>query len=538
MSSAQLLPNVLQTWFNANGLPLAGGQIFSYIAGTSTPQATYTDETAGTPNTNPVVLNSAGQASIWLRTDLSYKIVVEDSLNNVLATIDNINIVNPGTIDKIKIAANVANVALAQNGSGSLDVQVDNVYIQVNGNNQLTLKAGAITADFLPSTSKLEVIFKNTRDLSDPGSIKTIPQYEWSSPTPVAGPTLAGVSNCSKWSPSGEFLASGCASSPYIYFFQKSSLGLTKLADPATIPGGATQDIAWSPCGDFCAVLTSVTPYIYIYQRTGNLFTKLADPASVPGVIGGGFFGRAHLAWSPNSDFLALSYSTLGGTHAGAAFILYERDEITFNDITSTTGDLNTLASANGGGYMAWSADSSLFAILDNSSGPGLGVAVFERQDFTFTAITEPVVTSLTGGVQAFEFSPDGNFLAVISTTAPYLLLFAISNNAFSIIANPALPPTSLCVGLTWSANSEYLAIGVATTPFIFIYKVIASAPSFTKQADLATLPTDEIFRCDFSQSKQFLAMACNSTPFLLVYETASVLPSDALLWVREAPNV
>ena len=96
MSSAQLLPNVMQTWFNSNGFPLSGGQIFSYIAGTSTPQATYTDETAVTPNTNPVVLNSAGQAAVWLRTDLSYKIVVEDSLNNILSTTDNINIVNPG----------------------------------------------------------------------------------------------------------------------------------------------------------------------------------------------------------------------------------------------------------------------------------------------------------------------------------------------------------------------------------------------------------------------------------------------------------
>ena len=51
---------------DANGNPLAGGKLFSYAAGTSTPLATYTSSTLATKNTNPVVLDASGRASVWV----------------------------------------------------------------------------------------------------------------------------------------------------------------------------------------------------------------------------------------------------------------------------------------------------------------------------------------------------------------------------------------------------------------------------------------------------------------------------------------
>jgi hypothetical protein len=87
--SAELAPAFRQQFFDSNGLPLAGGFVYTYAAGTTTPLATYTDETGLTPNTNPVVLDSSGQAPIWIGNS-SYKFVLEDSLNNVIETVDNI----------------------------------------------------------------------------------------------------------------------------------------------------------------------------------------------------------------------------------------------------------------------------------------------------------------------------------------------------------------------------------------------------------------------------------------------------------------
>jgi hypothetical protein len=62
------------TFFSATG-PLANGYVCTYAAGTSTPQATYTDSTGLVANANPVVLDANGSASIWF-TASAYKIVL------------------------------------------------------------------------------------------------------------------------------------------------------------------------------------------------------------------------------------------------------------------------------------------------------------------------------------------------------------------------------------------------------------------------------------------------------------------------------
>jgi len=75
--------------FDANGNPLAGGLLYSYEAGTTTPLATYTDSTGGTPNTNPVVLDARGEASVWL-ADSPYKLVLKDATDVEIWTVDNV----------------------------------------------------------------------------------------------------------------------------------------------------------------------------------------------------------------------------------------------------------------------------------------------------------------------------------------------------------------------------------------------------------------------------------------------------------------
>lgn len=78
---AQTLPNAVPMptpeiqYLNAQGKPLAGAFLCTYAAGTTTPQATYTDSTAGTPNSNPIVLDVNGRASVWIGPAL-YKFVL------------------------------------------------------------------------------------------------------------------------------------------------------------------------------------------------------------------------------------------------------------------------------------------------------------------------------------------------------------------------------------------------------------------------------------------------------------------------------
>src|ERR1019366_4658227 len=74
---------------DANGAPLAGGLLYSYVAGTTTQQATYTDEAGGIPNANPTVLDSTGSANVWLG-NLPYKLKLTDSAGNQQWVVDNI----------------------------------------------------------------------------------------------------------------------------------------------------------------------------------------------------------------------------------------------------------------------------------------------------------------------------------------------------------------------------------------------------------------------------------------------------------------
>jgi hypothetical protein len=69
-------------WADINGKPLAGGTITTYIAGTSTPKSTWTDPGLTALNTNPIVLDAAGQSLMW--GDGDYRLVLRDALGNLI----------------------------------------------------------------------------------------------------------------------------------------------------------------------------------------------------------------------------------------------------------------------------------------------------------------------------------------------------------------------------------------------------------------------------------------------------------------------
>jgi hypothetical protein len=81
-----------QQFFDNTGLPLNGGLIYTYQAGSTTPLATYTDVNGTIANTNPIVLDSSGRppSQIWLTYGFNYKFVVKTSAAVTLGTYDNI----------------------------------------------------------------------------------------------------------------------------------------------------------------------------------------------------------------------------------------------------------------------------------------------------------------------------------------------------------------------------------------------------------------------------------------------------------------
>ncbi|MFW2004484.1 hypothetical protein ACG9ZC_04285 [Acinetobacter baumannii] len=70
-----LMTNVTAQFVDDNGKPLTGGQVWTYESGTTTPKATYVDPDGGAKNTNPIILDEAGRANIYL-DDGAYRVRV------------------------------------------------------------------------------------------------------------------------------------------------------------------------------------------------------------------------------------------------------------------------------------------------------------------------------------------------------------------------------------------------------------------------------------------------------------------------------
>ena len=143
-----------QQFFDNNGVILSGGKLYSYVAGTSTPQATYTSASGATAHTNPIVLDSAGRVAtgeIWLTAGSNYKFALYTSTNTLLATWDNITGIN-GT----GIATDSASVSYTPAGTGAVTttvqaklrqyVSVQDFGVKGDGSNETTAIQQAITS--------------------------------------------------------------------------------------------------------------------------------------------------------------------------------------------------------------------------------------------------------------------------------------------------------------------------------------------------------------------------------------------------------
>jgi microcystin-dependent protein len=78
-------------FFDNSGVPLAGGLIYSYAAGTTTPLVTYTSSTGLTAHPNPIVLDSAGRINeVWVAEGTNCKFVLKTSTNVLIGTYDSL----------------------------------------------------------------------------------------------------------------------------------------------------------------------------------------------------------------------------------------------------------------------------------------------------------------------------------------------------------------------------------------------------------------------------------------------------------------
>lgn len=83
-------------FFSNTGQPLNGGLLYTYTAGTSAPEATYTSSAGNIANSNPIVLDSYGRTpnQVWLTGGVRYKFILKDSSAVQIWSNDNIPGIN------------------------------------------------------------------------------------------------------------------------------------------------------------------------------------------------------------------------------------------------------------------------------------------------------------------------------------------------------------------------------------------------------------------------------------------------------------
>lgn len=199
------------------GTPLSGGLIYTYQAGSSTPLATYTDNSGNVANANPIVLGSDGRPAteIWMTYGYNYKFVLKDSTGALIQTYDNLYGIL-GTIPSSTPSLPSGVIVLWSGATGS----IPSGYYLCDGSNgtpdlrnRFIVGAGSTYAVSATGGSTDAVVVSHTHTVNDPGHAHPITykanqtpleggkpgsNYGWYNETTInTGSATTGITNAS-----------------------------------------------------------------------------------------------------------------------------------------------------------------------------------------------------------------------------------------------------------------------------------------------------------------------------------------------------
>jgi hypothetical protein len=176
---------VAAQFFDNAGNVLTGGKLYTYSAGTTTPQTTYTTSAGNVPWSNPIILDAAGRVSgsgeIWLSDGVQYKFILRDSNDVLIATYDNINGINSNFVNftneqEIQTATagqTVFNLTTTtySPGTNSLSVFVDGVNQYGPGAQYAYLETDSDTVTFVNGLHVGALVKFTTSQLNSSGAV-------------------------------------------------------------------------------------------------------------------------------------------------------------------------------------------------------------------------------------------------------------------------------------------------------------------------------------------------------------------------------
>ena len=122
-------------FFDNSGVILSGGLVYTYAAGTTTPQVAYTTIAGNVAHTNPIVLDSAGRVAsggeIWLTDAVAYKFVLKTSTAVTIGTYDNVTGNAGGIYAAFAAPTGSSLIGFIQSGTGAVPMTVQTKLRQI-----------------------------------------------------------------------------------------------------------------------------------------------------------------------------------------------------------------------------------------------------------------------------------------------------------------------------------------------------------------------------------------------------------------------
>lgn len=252
--NAALMPSPKMQFFNASGVPLAGGMIYTCVAGSScpgTPQAAYTDYTGGTALPNPVVLDSGGFASIWLGSS-AYKIVATDANGVQQWSVDQVSV---PAMSLLTGAAPLASLTVTGNASIGGTLSVTGA-ATIGGNSTI---GGSLGVGGALSAASLSL----TNNATIGGTLSVTGTATIGGNEVLTGSLVAGSSTFSNLYAANTPLTSVATGGAYIGWAYQSGIGET---DFWNSPGSWGGGFAWYNT----ASTSSATPLMALYGFEGG----------------------------------------------------------------------------------------------------------------------------------------------------------------------------------------------------------------------------------------------------------------------------
>ena len=278
--TAALTPVPKIQFFADDGTPLVGGKLYSYVAGTTTPLATYTTYAGDVANTNPVILDSRGEANVWL-TGVLYKLALYDADDALIWTVDNVSSVGSGifngpvsgttgTFSGALTAASGAFSGAVSGTTGTFSSAVSGTTGTFSGNVQMASQNGSCLAGL-----RNRVINGNFyADQRNAGAAQTI-----TAAAALAYTVDRFYAYCTGANVTGQRLA-GTAPNAYLYRFTGAA-SVTNIGFAQRIENLNCQDFAGNTATlsvDLSNSLLTTVTWTAWYANTANTFGTLASP--------------------------------------------------------------------------------------------------------------------------------------------------------------------------------------------------------------------------------------------------------------------